>query len=643
MIVLKSFKQPLRMLPSFHFNFLTAIGIILLSSLSNPARSQVTFSATTVPSGMDFLGTSGHGAVQVADFNNDGYPDFVYLIAGQGISYFQNFNGLSFSTPTPHPFGAVATNPPASLTFNTASSVADFDGDGDLDIWIRVHGADNDIYFRNNGSSFTSIPVPTGMEYTPATGSGTVQVADINRDGFPDIIYASSVAGPIVYLQNNNGTSFSTPTPNPFAAFLSSTPPGTTLNTSSDIADFDGDGDLDIWVRVQGANNDVFLRNDNGTYVSATVLTGMDFEPASTGAVKVGDLNGDGLVDIFYLTAAGGSTVYLQNNNGISFSTPTPNPFSAIPTVPQNIASNTTMTLADMDGDGDLDIWSRLANADNDFFARNNGTPPRFLSSTPGNGASNVVRATNITLNFSKPVFTGTGSFQIRRLADNSIFETIAANGARVSGSGSTIIVIDPVQNLQSNTGYYLTFTRTALADAQGVIPGGLDVTVREPASTPEFLSFNTSAVLPATFGPITASIEGGKLSVNFSTTQEKGNDYFVIEGSQDGLGFTELGKIKSRADNGNSDITIDYEFSLAFEQALGGAAAVAILFLIPLGGKRRRHLALLMGIVLTVIVSCNKASELDTTDRNLYIRITQVDLDGSKTQSKVIKVSRKK
>lgn len=393
---------------------------------------------------------------------------------------------------------------------------------------------------------------------------------------------------------------------------------------------------------MQGANNDVFLRNDNGTYVSATVLTGMDFEPASTGAVKVGDLNGDGLVDIFYLTAAGGSTVYLQNNNGISFSTPTPNPFSAIPTVPQNIASNTTMTLADMDGDGDLDIWSRLANADNDFFARNNGTPPRFLSSTPGNGASNVVRATNITLNFSKPVFTGTGSFQIRRLSDNSIFETITANSARVSGSGTSTIIIDPVQNLQSNTGYYITFTRTALADAQGVIPGGLDVTVREPASTPEFLSFNTSAVLPVSFGSISAHIEDGRLAVDFNTIQEKGNDYFIIEGSQDGVTFTELGKVKSRAINGNSDTSLDYQFSIAFEQALSTAAALALLCLFPLGGKHRRLLALLMGIVLTVIVSCNKASELDVTGHHLYIRITQVDLDGSQSQSKVIKVSQK-
>lgn len=49
------------------------------------------------------------------------------------------------------------------------------------------------------------------------------------------------------------------------------------------------------------------------------------------------------------------------------------------------------------------------------------------------------------------------------------------------------------------------------------------------------------------------------------------------------------------------------------------------------------------MALVLIAIVSCSKTTELDTADNNLYIRITQVDLDGTKTQSKVIKVSQKK
>lgn len=583
-------KHPLMRLsaskPAF---FLIAFNIILLISLPDRARSQVTFSSAILPSGMDFTGTTSNGAVQVADFNNDGYQDFVYAIAGEGISYFQNFNGVSFSTPTPHPFGALATNPPAGTIFNSSSSVADFDGDGDLDIWIRIHGANNDIFFRNTGSTFTSVALPAGMEYSPATGSGTVKVEDINRDGLPDIIYTSSVGGPIVYLQNNNGLSFSTPAFNPFAAFQTSTPAGTTLNASADIADFDGDGDPDIWVRVQGPDNDVYLRNDNGTYLAAPALPGMDYEPVSVGTVKVGDLNGDGLADIFYLTGAGGSPVYLQNNNGSSFSTPTPNPFSGIATVPASITSNTAMNLADMDGDGDIDIWSRLANAGNDFFAINNGTPPRLQSSGPANGASNIVRGTNITLIFSKPVFAGTGSFQIRRIADNSIFETIAANSARVSGSRTGTIVIDPVQNLQSNTDYFLTFTRTALADAQGVIPGSLNVTVREPASTPDFLRFTTSAVLPVSFAAIAATIEDGELSVDFSTIQEKANDYFIIEGSQNGVSFTELGKVKSRAVNGNSDRLLDYQFSIAAEQALAAAALLAILAALPLGGKRRK------------------------------------------------------
>ncbi|QRR01468.1 FG-GAP repeat domain-containing protein [Dyadobacter sandarakinus] len=141
---------------------------------------------------------------------------------------------------------------------------------------------------------FVQQPLPTGLEYTPQPGTGFVQVADINGDGFPDVLYTATTAGTLVYLQNNNGESFGTPQPNPFADFVSSTPPGFALNISCSIADFDGDGDLDIWNRLPGASNDNYLLNDKGVYHISPVPQGMEFTLGGVGFVQVADINGDG-------------------------------------------------------------------------------------------------------------------------------------------------------------------------------------------------------------------------------------------------------------------------------------------------------------------------------------------------------------
>ena len=48
-----------------------------------PAKAQVTFSTTSLPSGMDFNG-AGTGTVQVADINQDGFPDIIYTTSSGG-------------------------------------------------------------------------------------------------------------------------------------------------------------------------------------------------------------------------------------------------------------------------------------------------------------------------------------------------------------------------------------------------------------------------------------------------------------------------------------------------------------------------------------------------------------------------------
>ncbi|MCH5720134.1 FG-GAP repeat domain-containing protein [Niabella hibiscisoli] len=263
-----------KMLKSLILLWLLIMGAPILS------KAQVTFSSPGLPPGLEFTG-GGLGSVQVADLNGDGYSDIIYNTSiGGGITYLQNNAGASFSTPASNPFGAFSGATPAGVVITNAI-IADFDRDGDNDIWMPVAGVSNDFYLRNDGSIFVSISLPSGMEFTGA-GAGSIKVADINQDGYPDIIYNAAAAGAITYLQNNGWASFSTPAVNPFSAFTAASPAGTLFNQSCDIADYDGDGDLDVWVRLSGAGNDVYLRNDAGTYVSGSVLSGQEFSLAGT-------------------------------------------------------------------------------------------------------------------------------------------------------------------------------------------------------------------------------------------------------------------------------------------------------------------------------------------------------------------------
>ncbi|MGN6416290.1 MAG: FG-GAP-like repeat-containing protein [Pseudobacter sp.] len=553
-----------------HFKLLPAVSCVaaILFLLVGSAHAQVTFSTTTLPSGMDYTG-SFSAAVVVADFNNDGRPDIIYNNgSGTGITYLQNNSDGSFSTPATNPFSNFTASSPTGTTFNVACAVADYDGDGDLDIWVRVNGgsaiAPNDVYLVNdNGTYIKSDPI-AGMEYT-GTQFANAKVADINGDGFPDIIYNNGAGTAVTYLQNNNGNSFSTPSPNPFATILTSVPSALVFNLNTDIADFDGDGDLDIWVRVSGGTalspNDVYLLNNNGTYENSTVLPGLEFTSSATSSVKVGDLDGDGLADIVYNTAASQPLIFLRNFGG-SFATPTPNPLAAYASgAPTGVYVANFSSVADFDGDGDLDLWIRLPNTNDDFYTTASGAAPGLASATPAHQASNVPVNSNITLEFNENVFTKTGGFfQIRLLSDSSVVETIPADAPNVTGSGTTTITIDPATDLAHGTSYFLTFNRLALADVDGVIAGRLnqELRIRVPETTPDFLTFSTAGTLPVTLTDFIAIPQGDGVSLSWETSFEWNARDFAVQHSTDAATWNTIATVTAA---GYSNTSQQYSF----------------------------------------------------------------------------------
>ena len=100
---------------------------------------------------------------------------------------------------------------------------------------------------------------------------------------------------------------------------------------------------------------------------------------------------------------------------------------------------------------------------------------PTLSSSTPADGDTGIGVNANIVLNFSEAVDAESGNIIIKKSSDDSEIETIAVTDAKISGSGSTEITINPATTLECSTEYYLTIAATAFDDAGGNSFVGID------------------------------------------------------------------------------------------------------------------------------------------------------------------------
>lgn len=151
---------------------------------------------------------------------------------------------------------------------------------------------------------------------------------------------------------------------------------------------------------------------------------------------------------------------------------------------------------------------------------------------------------------------------------------------------------------------------------------------------------------LSVNFGNLAAFLNGDILSVSWTSLKEENNLIFEVEGSVDGTNFYKIGHLESKAKNGTSSEPIDYIFETSISKATGALAVISGLFLLGVGGyKRRKAWMLAAGIVLVVgtAISCSKSErELLKEEGSLYIRLATIDKDGKREVSKVVKVVKK-
>jgi len=154
-------------------------------------------------------------------------------------------------------------------------------------------------------------------------------------------------------------------------------------------------------------------------------------------------------------------------------------------------------------GDGGCGGWSSRGHGDDfSFRAQESDTDPPTLDSTsPVDGASDVLISSDLVLTFSEAVDAESGYITIYKSSDDSVVEALDVTGAQVTGSGSTTITADPSSDLSYSTSYYVQVDGTAFDDGAGNSYAGISDTASwdfttepEPDTTPPTLDSTTPA-----------------------------------------------------------------------------------------------------------------------------------------------------
>lgn len=107
-------------------------------------------------------------------------------------------------------------------------------------------------------------------------------------------------------------------------------------------------------------------------------------------------------------------------------------------------------------------------------FTTDSGTPPTISSFVPADNASGVGRSQDLVITFNEIVDGDTGNITLKLTSDDSTVETIAVTDAKVTGSGTTTITINPATTLSADTGYYVQIDSTAFQDTEGTSYAGI-------------------------------------------------------------------------------------------------------------------------------------------------------------------------
>ncbi len=215
-------------------------------------------------------------------------------------------------------------------------ALGDFDKNGKLDLFSANDGATTASAALNLGN----MTFGAAATYTAGSAPFHVVLGDVSGDGLLDAVVTNSASSNVSIFRGVAGGTFA-------AATNVTVGVGVTLYASA-LGDLDGDGDLDLAVAGE-SNGFVYLLHNNG----AGAFTSFTSYPVTTPShLLVADLTGDHVNDIIVTsgtTSTGSTFTVLKGLAGGLFQVQTGSP-QTTGSGPRSLA------VADFDGDGDLDV-----------------------------------------------------------------------------------------------------------------------------------------------------------------------------------------------------------------------------------------------------------------------------------------------
>ena len=319
------------------------------------------FNMVNIPtSSADFLPS---WSLAAGDFDGNGYNDLLYG-AGSGVTFMKaNATGTAYTEISG-----------SEYVFSQRSNFVDINNDGNLDAFV-CHDVQANVYYINDGSGNLTFyqgesagVVPNGLGLTPGGGNyGTVWI-DFDNDRDMDLFIAKCRGGSTTISTNElwrndgNGVFVNVADSN---GWYNTNYPGKGHNNSSNLgdnvqtwssawADFDNDGDMDVYVgasSTSNGNSKLMRNNGDGTFTDVTAGSGV--LAAQLGIENApADFDNDGYVDIL----SNGDILF--NNGDFTFT---------------NYSDNIPPTgaIGDLNNDGFLDIFRNGQRYMNDTNSNN--------------------------------------------------------------------------------------------------------------------------------------------------------------------------------------------------------------------------------------------------------------------------------